>query len=221
MHRLNDCVAVAALVKRDATSVGDQSRWGNIGPIHCRGIDYEKYEKGRMIPADTGTRVVMLSQLLQSEWLNGPFCLKLKPSSLLEQSKLVVDDAIVSMINPTESIIDWSRSSKYQRMINAVVYSLILRSKQRGFVTALKSQKANFLIKQLTQQERFAEVFSKFEVNSGEKMNSDLAKLPSFVDSDNTTHLEGRLSYIYGGFETSNYTANQAFRGDSDVETNA
>ena len=104
-------------------------------------------------------------------------------------------------------------------MINAVLYSFILRSKQRGFVTALESQKANFLIMQLTQHERLAEVFSKLEVNSGDKVKSDLAKLPPFVD--NTTYLEGRLSIIYGGFETSNYTADRAFRDDSDVETNA
>ena len=79
-------------------------------------------------------------------------------------------------------------------MINVVVHCLRFRSKQRGVVTALERQKAEYLILQVTQRESFAQLFGKLEVNSGAKMKHCLAKLSPFVDSDNTIQLNGRLS---------------------------
>ena len=81
------------------------------------------------------------------------------------------------MTNPLENVIDWSRFSKHERMINVVVYCLRFRSKQRGIVTALERQKSELLILQMTQRESFAELFSKLEDNTGEKVKHHLAKL--------------------------------------------
>ena len=110
-----------------------------------------------MNPADIGTRGVTVSQLLESEWLNGPAWLKQNPGSWPEQVKLVDDDDIALMTNPTENVIDWSRFSKYERMINVVVYCLRFGSKQRGMVTALERQKSELLILQMTPCKSFAE----------------------------------------------------------------
>ena len=79
-------------------------------------------------------------------------------------------------------------------MVNVVVYCLRFRSKQRGVVTASERRKSELLILQMTQRERFAELFSKLEDNTGEKVKHDLAKFSPFVDSDNTIPLRGRLS---------------------------
>ena len=79
-------------------------------------------------------------------------------------------------------------------MINVVVYCLRFKSKQRGIVTALERQKSELLILQMTQRERFAELFSKLEDNTGEKVKHNLTKLSPFTDCDNTTRLRGRLS---------------------------
>ena len=75
-----------------------------------------------------------------------------------------------------------------------VVYCLRLRSKQRGIVTTLERQMSELLIWQMTQRERFAELFSKFEDNTGEEVKHDLSKLSPFVESDNSIRLRGRLS---------------------------
>ena len=98
------------------------------------------------------------------------------------------------MTNPTENVIDWSRFSKYERRIKVVVFRLRFRSKQTGIVTALERQKSKLLIFQLTQRERFADLFSKPEDNTGEKVKHDLAKLSPFVDSDNTIRVRARLN---------------------------
>ena len=157
-------------------------------------VDEWRHVRGTMIPADIGTRGITVSQLLESEWLNGPAWLKQNPGSWPVQVKLVDDDDIVLMTNPTESVIDWSRFSKYKRMTNVVVYCLRFRSKQRGIVTALKRQKSELLILQMTQRGSFAEFFSKLEDNTGEKVKHDSAKLSPFVDSDNIIRLKDRLS---------------------------
>ena len=98
------------------------------------------------------------------------------------------------MTKPTENVIDWSRFSKYERMINVVVYCLRFRSKQQEIVTALERQKSELFILQMTQRESFAELFSKLEDNTGESVKHDLAKLSPFVDIDNTIRLRGRFS---------------------------
>ena len=157
-------------------------------------VDEWRHVKWTMNPADIGTRGVNVSQLLKKEWLNGPAWLKQNPGSWPEQVKLVDDDDIVLMTNPTESVIDWSRFSKYKRMINVVVYCLRFRSKQRGAVTALERQKVELTILLMIQRDSFAELFKKLEEGSGERVKHDLAKLSPFVDSDNTIRLRGRLS---------------------------
>ena len=156
-------------------------------------LDEWRHVKGTMNLADNGTRGVIVSQLLESEWLNGPAWLQKDPRTWPEPTKLVDDDDIALMTNPTYSVIDWSRFSKYKRMINVVVYCLF-RSKQRGIVTALQKQNSELLILQITQRESVADLLGKFEDNTGEKVKHDLAKFSPFVDSDNTIRLRGRLS---------------------------
>ena len=124
-------------------------------------LDEWRHVKGTMNPADIGTRGVTKSQLLESEWLNGPAWLKQNPGSWPGQVKLVDYDDNALITSPTENVIDWSRFSKYERMINVVVYCLRFGSKQQGIVTALKRQKSELLILQMTQRESFAELFSK------------------------------------------------------------
>ena len=157
-------------------------------------VDEWRHVKGKMNPADIGTRGVTVSQLLESEWLNGPAWPKQNPGGWPEQVKLVDDDDIVLMTNPTENVTDLSRFSKNKRMINVVVDCLRFRSKQRGIVKALERQKSELLILQMTQCERVAEMFSKLENNTGEEVRHDLAKLSPFLDNDNTIRLRGRLS---------------------------
>ena len=76
-------------------------------------VDEWRHVKGTMNPADTGTSGVTVSQLLESEWLNGPTWPKQNPGSWPEQVKLVDDDNIVLITNPPENVIEWSRFSKY------------------------------------------------------------------------------------------------------------
>ena len=104
------------------------------------------------------------------------------------------DDDIISMTYPKESVIEGSRLSKYNRMINMVVYCLRFRLRQRGIVTALVKWNVEFLILPMVQREISAEMFSTLEINSGKKVNYDLAKFSSFVDKDNIIHLKGQLS---------------------------
>ena len=157
-------------------------------------VDEWRHVKGTMNPADIGTGGVTVSQLLESEWLKGPAWLERNPSSWPEQVTLVDDDDIVLMVNPAENVIDWSRFNNYKKMVNVVAYCLRFRSKQRGVVTASERQKSELLILQMTQRERFAEVFRKLEDNTGKKVKHDLAKISQFVDSDKTIPLRGRLS---------------------------
>ena len=46
----------------------------------------------------------------------------------------------------------------------------------------------------MNQRESSAELFSKLEVNSGKKVKHDLAKLSSFVDSEDILDLKGQLN---------------------------
>ena len=92
--------------------------------------------------AEIGTRGVTTSQLLESEWVNGPASIKHKASNWPEELKLVAVDDIVMMTNTTEGVTDWSRFSRYKRKINVFVYCLGYSSKQRGVVTELARQKA-------------------------------------------------------------------------------
>ena len=71
-------------------------------------------------------------------------------------------------------------------MINVLVYRLKFRSKKRGTLKPLETQKAGLLISQTVQRESFADLISKLEDYKKEKVNQDLAKLPPFLDSDNT-----------------------------------
>ena len=67
-------------------------------------VDEWRQVKGTINPADIGSRGVNVSQLLESERLNGPTWFKQNPGSWPEQVKLVDDDDIVLMTNPTESV---------------------------------------------------------------------------------------------------------------------
>ena len=87
-------------------------------------VDEWGHMKGTMNPADISTRGVTVSQVLGSEWLNGPAWLKLNPINWPEQAKLVDEDDIVLTTNPTKSVIDWSRFSKFRRMFNVIVFCL-------------------------------------------------------------------------------------------------
>ena len=64
--------------------------------------DERRHVKGTLNPAYIGTREVTVSQLLESEWLNGSTWLKQNASSWPEQKKLVDDDEIA----PTKGVID-------------------------------------------------------------------------------------------------------------------
>ena len=74
------------------------------------------------------------------------------------------------------------------------VYGLRFRSEHRSVVTEIETQKAELMILKITQRESFAELISKIEDHSGEKVKHELAKHSPFVDSDNTIRLMGRLS---------------------------
>ena len=157
-------------------------------------VDECRQVKGTMNAADIGTRGVTSSHLLESEWLNRPPWLKRNAESWPEQAKLVEDDDIVLMTNPSETVIDLSRFNKYKRLTNVVFYCLRFRSKQCGIVTALDRQKAQLLIVQQTRRKNFAELFNKLEDNSGERVKHDLEKLSPFVDTDSIIRVKGRLS---------------------------
>ena len=128
-----------------------------------------RHVKGTMDPADIGTRGVNVSQLLKSEWVKGPVWLQKDPSTWLEPEKLVDDDVITLMNIPTDSVKDWSRFSKFKRILNVIVYCLRFRSKQRGPEAALKIQKAVLMILMMTQRDSFAELFKKLEDGRGER----------------------------------------------------
>ena len=102
--------------------------------------EWRRHMKRKMNRADIGTRVVTVSQLLESEWINGPAWLMLNPAMWPEQAKLVDEDDIVLTTNPIQSVIDWSRFSNFKRMINVIVYCLSSRSKQRCVFTALERE---------------------------------------------------------------------------------
>ena len=95
--------------------------------------------------------------------------LKQNSNSWPEQTKLVDEGDIFLMTNTTEKIIGWSRFSKNQKMINVVVCSHIIQSKQSGVVTAFKKQNARLLILQLTRKNSFAEFLFELEINIRER----------------------------------------------------
>ena len=80
------------------------NRFGEI--LDQSTVDEWRHVKATMSPADIGTRGVTVSQLLGSEWLNGPAWLKHNSASWAEQLKLVNGDDFVVMTNPTENVID-------------------------------------------------------------------------------------------------------------------
>ena len=61
-------------------------------------------------------------------------------------------------------------------------------------VTALERRKAELVILQKAQHENFLELFRKLEENNEEKLKQELAKLFSFIDSDNTNRLKGHVN---------------------------
>ena len=96
------------------------------------------------------------------------------------------------MTNPTEGVIDWSG---FNKIMNTLLhYYLRLRSMQSGPVRTLEVPKATLLIWHITHHESFAELIHKVNVNFGENVKHDSAKLSLFVDSDNTIGLNGHLS---------------------------
>ena len=119
-------------------------------------LDEWRHKKCTMNPEDIGNRVVTVSQLLENEWLKGPPWLKQNPTNGPEQAKLVDEDDIVLTTNPTLSVIDWSRLSKFKRRINVIAYCLRFKSKQRGVVTALERQRVALVVMKMTQRESFA-----------------------------------------------------------------
>ena len=157
-------------------------------------VDEWRPVKGTMNPADIGSRGVIVSQLLESERLNGQAWLTQNPSSCPKQMKIVDDDDTALFTNPTESVIDWSMLIKYKKMIKVIVYCLTFRSKQRDVVTALDRQTAELLLWHMMPRESLAELFNNFADNSGDKVNHDLPKLSPIVDSEKTIRLTGRLS---------------------------
>ena len=60
-------------------------------------VDEWRREKGTMNPADIGSIGVTVSQLLESEQLNGLARVKQNPSNWPERAKLVEDDDIFLM----------------------------------------------------------------------------------------------------------------------------
>ena len=156
-------------------------------------VDEWRRVKGTMNPADIGARCVTVSQLLESESLNGPAWLQQNSSHWPEQVKQVDEDDHVLTTNPTQSVIDWSRFSKFKGMINVVAYCLRFRSQQRGIVAELERKKVEVVIMKTTQRESFAQLFSKLEDNTGEKVKHDLLKPSPFVNSGSTIRLRGRL----------------------------
>ena len=164
-----------------------------VGEILYQPFENEwQHMKGTMNPADISTRGVTVSQLLECDRLNGPAWLKKNPSSYREQAKLTEDEDFALMTNPPENIIVCSRFSNNKRLRNVVVYCLRFRSQQGGVVTALEKKKAQLLILQLTQCERFAELFNKFENNSGEGVKLGLQKIvisDSSIKSDDLNQM--------------------------------
>ena len=90
------------------------NRFGEISDQST--VDEWRHVEGTMNTADVGTRGVTVSELLESEWLNGPAWLKRNPGSVPEQAKLVEDDDLALMANPSESLKDWSGFSNYKRL---------------------------------------------------------------------------------------------------------
>ena len=68
-----------------------------------------------MNSADVGTRGFTVSQVHESDWLNGLAWLKKSPSNWPKELKPVDDDDIVPMTNPSESVLDWSTFGKIKR----------------------------------------------------------------------------------------------------------
>ena len=154
-------------------------------------VDDWQHVKDTMNPTDSGPRAVTVSQLLESELFDGPAWLRQHPGSWPDQVKLVDIYDIALMTTPTESVIDWSRFSKYKQKVEVIVHCLRLRSKPRGEIWRKNAER---LILQMPQRESFAELFSKNENNSGAKVKHELAKFSPFDDSDNTIRLKGRLT---------------------------
>ena len=116
-------------------------------------VDDWQHVKDTMNPTDSGPRAVTVSQLLESELFDGPAWLRQHPGSWPDQVKLVDIYDIALMTTPTESVIDWSRFSKYKQKVEVIVHCLRLRSKQRGEIWRKNAER---LILQIPQRESFA-----------------------------------------------------------------
>ena len=146
-------------------------------------VDEWRHLKGTMKNAEIGTIGVTMSQLLESEWVNGPASIKHKAGNWPEQLKLMAVDDIVMMTNTTECVTDWSKFSRYKRKINLFVYCLGYSSMQRSVVTVLAFFYSWSLLFDLAAHSRwnFAKLFNKLGDNSREKVKHDLAKFPSLL----------------------------------------
>ena len=149
--------------------------------------------KGSLNPADIGTRGVTLSQLDKSEWLNGPAWLKEDSSRWPEQPNPIPEEDCAWVINDAGYLLDWSRFSQYNRLLNVIVWCLRVKSNQRGSMLAKELEQAELIVIRQAQKEMYSDIFDVLADKKSHRVKSDLAKLCPFVDERGTLRLKGRL----------------------------
>ena len=156
-------------------------------------IDEWKHVQGTVNPADFGTPGMPIKDLEESEWITGPAWLCDKTDAWPEQPPVfdlhnndidIGEAANVANKPPCVEIIviDWSRFSSWNRLINTIAFCLKLRTKTRiKSLTTDEQNLAHSKLFMLIQKETFSEDYRVLKRNSVERRQTCEGLDPSWT----------------------------------------
>ena len=158
-------------------------------------------------PADLGRRGISYPELMESDWLQGPHWLKqedwISPigQGLIDEQQQVDDhfedgtaseeQMLVGLL--TLKVVDWKRSSQFNRMKFMILRILSMLPKYRGFSLVDLLKLAEIKIWSLVQQENFGNEIINLKKIMSVHSKSKLIGLLPFLDSNGLMRAKGRL----------------------------
>jgi hypothetical protein len=170
-------------------------------------VDQWRHVPGELNPADCGTRGFSPTELLESEWLNGPAWLRKPaeewpPDFVAEEPGATIqnDDVALMATEAHEPIIDWKRFGKFQRLVNTVArmkrFSNRARKKPLPSSTVLQADEiadSKEVLWKLVQRESFAKELKELTKGNPCPSSSTVAAMSPFLDADGLMRAKGRL----------------------------
>ena len=165
-------------------------------------IDEWRFVNGKLKPADIGSRGMTISELNDSEWINGPAWLKSDGSEWPVQPKVFEPGENKTEIASLSAefnlhsriLLDWSQYSSFNQLIN-IIEKCLRFSKLKRVTIADRHKLAEIKVLKMIQTDAFQSEQAAIQNSQIVVPNSKFRKAAPFLDSDGLIRAKGRLKH--------------------------